>query len=563
MTTNHSLLSPQRRLAAELLAYTITQLFPNALCLNGKTNSVGFSYDFVFEQPVNQGVFEYIESQLRTLIKEEKKFRFLTMMRGNAENFFTHHQQDLLAYQVSLISENIVEIFQLDNFYSICPQLPFSQTNEAGYVKLLAFETFIQTVDQEELSVTRISGTSFDSPQTLKRFCKTYDHYLRKSDHRLLGPKLGLFEWVEEFGALENIVWHPKGVKLCHQLKQWVKDQTQELEEEVRTPGIERQKKPSFSEPLTFDFKKNSYYFVASPLENHLKLLKGQGFDYQPLPIKLTEYFSFSREEGTEEHGLYSQGIYQGDWTTVYCSQKQVVKELTSSLQFIEQIIRILGFEAHWVLVASSQKGSKGRQQEQLGIEFLKEAIQAVPVVFPLSFEESEEEKRGPRLEIRLVDQLGRAWPASFLEIAKVYFARGKEQTGVVVAKSIWGSLDRWVALLVEQQEGIMPFWLAPEQVRLLVVGEVGLAYAKEISQSLMLNGIRVKLDQRSVKLDIKVHAAEREKIPYLVIVGEKEQHKQGVSVRTILQPNRTQWFELKVFLDKIYQESLSPVITG
>lgn len=569
--TPTSELVPMRYLAAQLLAYTVYRMLPNVLLAGGGVNSLGFYYDFIFEQPLTDNMLELIEVKLRTLIKSDEEIRCISMMRENAESLFEHHHQPFLAQRASEEDSNIIDLVQIEDFYAICPAISLTSTLEAGQIKLLDVQSFIQWDGEEEVSITRVFGTTQKTSRDLKNFLKNHDQFLKKKDHRKLGPKLNLFSFSERVGSL-GVFWHPKGIKLREVLQNWLDEQQPWKHYPVSTPAVIRKDflsldfglKNSGLAPFIFD--EDEYQLFSTPLPQHIEFLKTAHISGQDLPWRLSEYAPvYQQIPESQRWGLLSSCSYLTDLTTIVCTREQVLAELISSLLFIEQIIRIFVFEAHWVLVASRQKTPKARQ-EQEAIRLLTQAVQLNPLFYPFSLqiEEEEEGGEGPRLELRVNDVLGREWPTALLGVV-VHPSEVKELSAgqglVVLTRRIWGSLDRMVALLIERYEGVLPLWLAPEQVRIMAIGVGNRAYAKQIAEKMRQKGLRVGLDLRDAKLGEKVHEAERENIPYLVLVGDQERAKGGMSVRTASKPGYNQFVEIETFLDKLYYESLSPTL--
>ncbi len=558
-----------RCLAAELLARTVRRLFPTVLLIEGGSNSLGFFYDFAFEQLVTEGLVDLIENQLRSSIKEGDEVHSISMMRENAQAFFLHHDQPLLAYQAAKASENILSLVQIGDFYGLCPPLAFTSTQEAGHIKLLSCQTFSRWIGDEEKRVTRFIGATQKTGKDLKHFLKSYDLFLKKKDHRLLGSRLNLFSFSELMGEL-GTVWHPKGMALQQVLRRWVEQLLPEKELEISTPLVVRQSflQREVNTLAPFVFEGENYQLSPSPLQQHLTFLNNFPLNSEDLPWKITEYAAvYQHFPEPQRWGLLGSCHYVTDQTTICCPKTLIIPELISSLHFIEQIIKIFGFEANWYLAAARQKTPKARQ-EQEGIEWLKQAIQAKPCIYPLVPQLQEEDGgKGPRLELRVLDVLGREWSLSALSIMQhVHEAQAFHYPGVegqpplvVFTRHLWGSLDRFIGLLVERYEGSFPLWLAPEQVRVIGIGEADQIYAKHVHRLFQQKGLRAKLDMRSAKLSARVHEAEKENVPYLVLIGEQERLKQKISVRFGPKADRHQFVELEEFLDKLYRESLCP----
>jgi threonyl-tRNA synthetase len=462
---------------------------------------------------------------------------------------------------------------QLDNFYDLCPPLSLTSVDKIGSIKLLGTHLFIQEIEGEEVQITRFLGICQKSPKDLKIFLKLYESFLKKKDHRALGPQLNLFHLSEQIGLL-GVIWHPKGMELQRILLEWLDRQIAECEPQIpqiSTPFVVRRDfLPVDSQTLEpFLFQGAEYALRSSPLCQHLEFLHYFSLEQEELPWRMTEYASIYRQYPEAQWwGLFCRSSYLTDYTTICCLREQVISELISSLHFIEQIITIFGFEAQWILFASRQKSPKARQ-EQEAIGWLKQAIQTQPRLYPFSSDlHEEEEGEGPALELRVRDVLGREWPVSRLSVARRvkefaprFAEQAEEQRRVILTRSIWGSLDRFIALLIEHYEGVFPLWLAPEQVWIIVIGEANRSYAEHVTQQLRHKGLRVKLDIRKAKLNVRVHEAEKENIPYVVLIGDRERIKQKISVRLAGKFNQNQTVEIETFLHKLYQESLCPTL--
>lgn len=556
-------LIPRWRLTAELLGCLVWRLVPDVQLVGGGVNSLGFFYDFVFRQPITREMLELIEVELHRFIKEEHPVRYLSMMRENAKTLFEHHRHFILAEKAGEEDCNILELLQVGNFYSLCPDLALASTLEAGHVKLLDYCVVTQEENEggDGLKVTRLLGTSQPHAKELKSFLKTYDAYLKKRDHRLLGPKLNLFSFSDNMGSL-GVIWHPKGMALRRILQVWLEQQLLDspwistplaVKAEFVTPNVQT------IEPFVFDGRE--YLLRSSFLRQHLESLKHFSFDVEELPWKVSEagsVFHFYPE--SQRWGLLCTCSNFIDQTTVCCKKEQVIQELISSLQFIEQIITIFGFKAQWVLVAGTVKNAKN-QQEKEAIKWLRQAYQESGCKFPLDADLCEEcDGETPRLELRISDALGREWATSAITMATELpditilksHALATDASLVVFTRRTWGSLERFIALLIEHFEGVLPFWLAPEQVRVIAIGEANRDYARELSRKLEQKGLRIKLDLRQSKLSMRIHEAEKENVPYLLLVGEQERLKQKISVRKAGKPNHNQLTDFEAFLKEI-----------
>ncbi|CUI17095.1 putative threonine-tRNA ligase [Candidatus Protochlamydia naegleriophila] len=566
----------KRRSAAELLGFTVAKLFPQAYLVGGGLISYGFYYDFIFEQVVDEGMLSLIEVNLRTLIKDACPVQALSIMRENAQSLFEHHHQPFLAELAGDSEQNIIELMQLDQFYGVCPAPMIGSTDEIGSVKLLDVSTRQQEIEGESFAVTRICGTSFFYAKELKQFLKLYEVYFKRKDHRKFGVDLNLFSYSQSLSEIECL-WHPKGTLVTDLLQEWLENELSKRErvEKVGTPLVVRHERmkafPCALEP--FEYKLDLYGVSPSRLLQSIRLFEALKVSLEELPVRHFEWAPiYQRKESALTEGLLDSVCQLVDQTTVFCLREQLSQEFISSLQFIEQIIRIFGFEAHWYFVASRQKTLKFRQERQT-LNWMRQAVQGQSLLYPLQEELLEDDNlEGPRLELKLADGMGREWAGPALTIVThgIDTDKGSVKAGespktlpAILVRQILGPLERMIALLVEQGEGIFPFWLAPEQVRILAIGEVSHSYVREIEARCKEQGLRVKVDLRTTKLGEKIHTAEKEKIPYLFIVGDQEVKRKIVTVRSIQRPGKSESVKLEEFLDQIHQECRRPTVVG
>lgn len=567
--TTHSKLFSQHQLAAQILGKIVWQLFPNVTLVGGGVNSLGFYYDFLLEHPLTEDTMELIDVELYRFIRDGHPVRSISMMKENAQVLLEHHQQFLLAQRAGEDPHNILELVEIGNFYGICPTYSYTSTLDAGYAKLIDHQFFTQKIDDEDVCVTRIMGVTRESAKEAKAFLKTYHQFLKKKDHRQLGPKLHLFTFSEKMGFL-GVTWQSKGIKLRQILKDWLSTYLSLEEEEIDTPLL-IPKKLAGPDPQTlksFSFEGVEYLFRTTPLLQHLEFLREKE-DLPRQTVSLKEYAHIYVHFPEEQRwGLLCACDQLIDYTTIKTSRDQVVIQMISSLHFIEQIITIFGFEAQWYLIVSRQKNVQFRLERE-SVDWLKQAIRSYPFKYSLSSEILEEEGSDPRLELRVKDALGREWPTSTLRVIhQLPSQKGeslskdctKDRETVVWTRQIWGSLDRFIALLIEKHEGCLPLWLAPEQVRVIVIGEANQAYADCVIQTLQQKGLRVGFDVGQSKLNNKIHEAEKVNVPYIVLIGEQERVKQRLSIRKSGAYSQSQMIDIETLLNKLYQESLPPI---
>ncbi len=559
-----------RHLASKLLAFTVRDLFPTAQLVGGDLIDIGFFYDFIFEQPLYDQALTLIEIRMKTLLKGEITMRMLDMMRENAHAFFMHHKQPLLAERSLSEEHNIISLIQLNDFYDLCPALSDVTITDIKAIKVLGVTQAKRFFPQQEngMPVTRITGTAFTDPSMLKKFLKAWNQFKRR-DHRLLGPELDLFSFEEEAGNLDCF-WHPKGEILRQLLLQiWKQECYQQHAQFITTPLLVKESFVKQQHLLpSLSLEEETYVLSRSRLSHDIQLFKRCSSIETKLPFRFAECArEYQYVEDFRSWGLLRSYSSFVDRLTIFCTEDQVINELISSLQFIEQIVRIFGFEGHWYLVSSGKKGSKQGWENQV-ISWLMQAVQNCQMTYKSEVQGSFYSRRGPSLERRLVDCLGREWKGPSIEMISSHpnglsISRQKDEGGkkipVILMRSLFGSLDRFIALLIERFEGVFPLWLAPEQIRVLVIGSQNEAYAEAIYKSCQQQGIRTQLDIRQEKLAERIHTAEKQKIPYLIIVGDKEKSKKLVTIRAFQQKGVSNTLSLESFFEKFHQECYFP----
>lgn len=522
-------LSIIRQCAVELLAHAMLDLFPGALLAGGEVSDIGFHYDFQLKQPVDVSMFPLIEEKMRGQAKSDVPIQTLDMMRENAAQLFLHHKQPLIAALVEDSPENIVQIFKMGSFHDFCPT-PYGKTSkEAGVFKLLKMTSLENGI--------RIEGTAFANSYDLKKFLKKRELAL-KCDHRLLGPEMNLFI---PYG--EGWIWLPKGAFIREFLLDFWR-------QEHKLQGFEG---------------------IASPTEEHPEIEQFHAIAYQSklryekdLPIRYSEVKEvFDENNSQKSWGLFCNEVFTRDIQNIFCTSDQVLGELISSLQFIMKTINIFGFEPHWYLCIKGKKLKGTKELWNINVQRLEAALEHCQIKYIEDHAQSNSD--GPQIEVRFEDALGREWLGSQVGVNFTCTSQfnlnyrqndGKLQVPVMVTRSIFGSLERFIALLVEQNMGMMPLWLAPEQIRVVSVGEQTKEYAEAVRNQIVQEKWRVGIDIRNEPLGNKIHAAERERIPHVLIVGDKEQKKHLVSVRSYGQETEKTETQVETFLTLLKKKS-------
>jgi threonyl-tRNA synthetase len=498
---NHSL--PEiRKAASKLLALAVKELFPSVLLVGGNANSLGFYYDFVFPFPFLDSFLEQVEERIQALIRQKKTIEMREMVPFSAKEYFISSGEKWIARQAELSSSSTVFLFQIGEWMDLFDrEATIQHTGEAGVVKLLKSEPVGK---KEGSQVTRIHGTAFFEKNELKEFLKKM-HGWQENSHIFFGKELQLFIGSEEGQSL----WMPDGMILKQILESF-------FEQEMRADGC------SFveTEPVIESGHCHELFLRHQQICSYLP-------HFQNSPVKVSEKI-ISVETDLEDFssGLLHTPSSRQIITHVFCSEKQLFDQFISSLLFMTKIFKILDFEFRFVLLGKEKHFSQKNKGGKKSVETLLQALEHLGV--PYRREQDVVLKDEIRLEGRVKDALDREWTVSFLRL----FNDGVKADRWAYSWSACVSLERWIALILEKSKGDLPFWLAVEQVKILPVRPEQESRADEIAGILRSKGFRIGNEKAGVVLKNRVHLAMKQKVPFLVVIGEKEIEMQKIMLR-------------------------------
>ncbi len=473
--------------AAVVLATAVCDLFPDVQIVGGQGGDQYFYYDLVFPFEFQKDFLPLIEERMRLIVREKRTVRSLEMMPSNAATMMQHRGQNILAERLSEIDRALVSMCQIGEFIAFCPytiqealSIPFLKICE-GYLLPIAGQ-----------KIMRIVGSAALDKETLKAVVKQP----LPACHLSLSREMGMFEPMEEFW-----LWRPKGEFIRQQLIDWWRQ----------------------------EYRRQNFSLISSPAS----LLGGE----EAVTRSHREYFLRSGESKIAEVtwlesgdrsdptlGLFSTGTYFADRSHLFCTEEKLLEECISSLRFIFKIPKILGFEFEIVLAVSNAGTHKMRSK---GLSLFQQVLEQEGLDYTV--EKTERAGLLASLELRMADALGRRWTGPFLRIPETGIATGK---GCMLIRSAFGSFETVVALLLEKRGGWLPLWLAPEQVRILIVSSPAKAYADEVLQTLKTQGLRMTVEGGEDKLKTQVYKAIQEKVPCVVLLGEREVRAKTLTVR-------------------------------
>lgn len=498
-----------RSAGAVTLSIAIQQMFPKAVITTVSLDDIGYTCRFFYPDPMDASVLPVIERQMLNLIHQDLEIISTEMLDSNIREFYRYHGQRERAEALH-IGGNLLEVMRIGEYLEAVPTPHVSSLHIIKAIKLLSFEA-----SEGEITIT---GAAFASKQDLKQFSKLAEK-ANVCDHRRLGRELGYYE-------LDNgaYYWTPKGQTIKESLLGFWKG-------EMLAGGFQ-----AVATPVLLDHE-----IPADRALLHAVLFSKRLHSYRELPIRYREVAPIAEPAAERDtHGLFRQHICHSDLQTAFCRQDQVLDQLISSLQSIKKTITLFGLKCRGYRYKRGSAAIGTLSQWNKADRLLDEALQAVDGMEWQTI--SVPALAGPTLEVRILDILEREWrgPALSFDFALPEEAglryQGKQdvmEVPFLLKWTLFGSLERFIALLVEQHAGALPLWLAPEQIRVLPVNEEQRAYARQVCETCRQAGLRAEVDERDERLAAKVFAAEAAKIALIAIVGEQEAQGQMVTVRT------------------------------
>jgi|GEM_PF-2207066 len=578
-----------RQTAAEILAYAVHEIFPGVKLISGVTTDLGFYYDFLMEQPLSEELLFLIEERMRGIAKESVKIEMLEMMRQNAMEMFRHQNQPYKVDELQNSLDNIVQIWKIDTFYDVC-QPPYGvNTSIAQAFKLQKVQrktVLLPFYDKsgkrklEQKQIIRIIGTACSNKSDLKDFLKKVEA-AKKKDHRLLAPSMGLFK-IEDDVFPGAIFWLPKGKFLRDSLLNFLSSADKNLKfQPVLTPNIVNlsflkktcKNDKNYDSSLVVEIEDEECILSPKKSVLHGLLFRSNPREINDLPIRYTEISeSFAAGNESKFNGLFETRDFTSDTANIFCAEAQVVDELISCLQLIDETARMLALKIDYVLSSPSLKNSNLVESFDKGNVWLEKALNATGLQFIIDKESASNYAThhkglnhcGPSIEMRITDALGREWDGSSIlidlstrESLGLHYldANGRKQAPIMITRSIFRSLERYIALLIESYAGNLPSWLLECEVKVLPLAERNTAYARKVLELLDQAKVRASIDDRQGKLGEKIHAAESERVPYMLIVGDNEEKGGTVTVRTCMQGTDVSGVELDSFLKQLHEE--------
>lgn len=536
----------------------------------GPTIENGFYYDFDIEGiKIAEEDLPKIEEEMRNIVKEDHKIERFEMKKAEAIEFMKQRGQ---VYKVELIEEipdEKVSFYKQGDFVDLCrgPHLP--STGKVKYFKLLSVSGAYWRGNEKNPMLQRIYGTAFAKKEELDEYLKMIEE-AKKRDHRKLGPQLELF-FINTDVAAGMPVFLPYGMVVLNQLMTLSRELHKKYGyTEVGTPLIMHEK--LWKQSGHWDHYKNNMYFTekedvtyaVKPMNcpGHILIYKNKHVSYRELPMRLFEFGRVHRyERGGVLHGLLRVRTFTQDDAHIFCREDQMVDEVSNIVRFINELYSVFGFSYRATLSTMPEDHMGEEATWAKATEALKNALEKMNV--PYDIAEGEGAFYGPKIDFHVRDVLGREWQCATVQMDFQMPERfeltykdsdGNERRPVMIHRALYGSIERFFGILIEHFAGAFPTWLAPVQAVVLPVSEKFIDYARQVASQLNGEGIRVEIDDKNETLGYRIRENQMKKVPYMIIVGEKETEQSLISVRT-RDGKDIQGMQIDQFIQKVKNE--------
>jgi len=539
-----------RHSCAHLIGHAVKQLFPEAKMAIGPTIDNGFYYDIDMEHSLSQDDLDAIEKRMLELAKTNYDVVKKTVSWQEARDTFEARGE---TYKMEILDENIAKddrpgLYHHEEYIDMCrgphvPNMKFCQ-----HFKIMKVAGAYWRGDSENKMLQRIYGTAWADKKQLKAYLKRLEE-AEKRDHRRIGKALDLWHWQEEAPGM--VFWHNDGWSIYRELEDFVREKLREYDyEEVKGPlMMERglwEKSGHWDKyadaMFTTESEKREYAIKPMNCPGHVQIFNQGLKSYRDLPLRMAEFGCCHRNEPSGAlHGLMRVRGFTQDDAHIFCTEEQIMDEVSACIKMVYDTYETFGFEKIVVKLSTRPEKRIGEDEMWDKAELaLADALKANDIEF--DYLPGEGAFYGPKIEFTLYDCLDRAWQCGTVQLdfalpgrlGATYVAENNERrTPVMIHRAILGSIERFIGILTEEYAGLFPTWLAPKQVVIMNITDKQADYVQEIVQKLNKLGIRAAADLRNEKIGFKIREHTLKRIPYLLVVGDKEVEQQEVAVRT------------------------------
>lgn len=536
-----------RHSSSHVLAQAVKRLFPEAKLAIGPAIKDGYYYDFDVNQPFTPAQLEQIEAEMNKIIKEDVPFQRVEISRAEALEKF--NQQGEL-YKVELINDlpedAVISCYQQGGFYDLCAGPHVPSTGRLKSVKLMNIAGAYWRGSEKNKMLQRIYGTSFPKKQLLDEHLFRIEEAKRR-DHRKLGHELDLYSIQDEGPGFP--FFHPKGMIIRNELENfWRREHKKAGYQEIRTPIILNRGLWENSGHWAH-YKENMYFtkidegdYAVKPMNcpGSMLVYKSNMHSYRDFPLRLSELGLVHRHELSGAlHGLMRVRCFTQDDAHIFMLPSQIKTEIIGVIDLFDHFYKTFGLSYHVELSTRPEKSMGSEEIWEMATNTLREALEAKQMNYKIN--EGDGAFYGPKIDFHLTDSIGRTWQCGTIQLDfqmpekfdLTYVGEdGQKHRPVMIHRVVFGSIERFIGILTEHFAGAFPVWLAPVQVKVLPITDKHQAYAKEIAKKLDELDVRVEVDTRNEKINYKIREAQTQKIPYMLVLGDREMEQGTAAVR-------------------------------
>ena len=542
-------LAALRHTTSHVMAQAVKRLYPNTKLAIGPSIADGFYYDMEFETPLTSDDFEKIEAEMKKIVKEDLKIERFTLPREKAIEFMKEKEEP---YKVELIEDlpegEEISFYQQGEFVDLCAGPHLMSTKEVGKAfKIMSLAGAYWRGDEHNQMLTRLYATAFAKKDELEAYITMMEE-AKKRDHRKLGKELGLFMMHEAGPGFPFFL--PKGMVLKNTLLDyWREIHRKAGYVEISTPVILN--RSLWETSGHWDHYKNNMYTTVIDGEDYaikpmncpggVLVYASEPRSYRDLPLRMGELGLVHRHEKSGQlHGLMRVRCFTQDDAHIFMTPEQIKDEIKGVAGLINEVYSLFGFQYH-VELSTRPEDSMGSDEDwEMATDALRSALDELQL--PYVVNEGDGAFYGPKIDFHLVDCIGRTWQCGTIQLdfqlpqrfeLEYVGADGEKHRPIMIHRVVFGSIERFIGILIEHFAGAFPTWLAPVQVKVLPISDKYMDYAQSVLNKLTEAGIRAEVDTRAEKIGYKIRGAQTAKIPYMLVVGQKEEEENTVSVRS------------------------------
>ena len=589
-----------RHSAAHIMATAVMRIFPDTKLDIGPPTDTGFYYDFDLDHRFTTEDLEKIESEMGRVVKENQKFERIQVTRNEAEEYFNQIDQPYKIERLRDIPpEESITYYRNGEFTDLCAGSHVRYTKQVKAFKLLSVAGAYHKGDEQNKQLQRIYGTAFPNKDELLAYLNQLEE-ARSRDHRTIGKHLKLFQLDDTVGQ-GLVLWSPNGAIIRQELQDFISEELRKQGyQQVFTPHIGRLE--LYRTSGHYPYYKESQYppmigreeidqlahdgcscaelsnrletgdiegYLLKPMNCpfHIKIYSSQQRSYRDLPVRLAEFGTVYRwEKSGELTGMTRVRSITQDDAHLFCTEDQVKTELSGCLKLVKTIFKTLGINEYRIRVClrdpDTSKYVGNKKLWDKAEEILRKEAKTLGA--PFSEEPGEAAFYGPKIDFVVEDVIGREWQLGTVQLDYSLPDRfdlsyigpdNKPHRPVMIHRAPFGSMERFVGLLIEHFAGSFPTWLAPEQARILPITDDQNTYAKSVLQDLTDNRLRASIDFQADKLGAKIRRAENDKVPYMLVIGAKELESNNVSIRSRVNKQMEGTYSVKKFIRGIGEE--------